>query len=36
MIYGIVDRKNHPYYTYMSRVFQAMNHAQLQYNWLIS
>lgn len=36
MIYSIVDRKNHEYYTYMSKVFQAIDNAQLQYNWLIS
>ena len=36
MTYGIIDRKNHKYYTYMSKVFQAMDNAQLQYNWLIT
>ena len=36
MTYGIIDRKNHKHYTYMSKVFQAMDHAQLQYNWLIT
>lgn len=36
MTYGIVDRKNHKYYTYMSKVFQAINNAQLQYNWLVT
>ena len=36
MTYGIIDRKNHKYYTYMSKVFQAINNAQLQYNWLIT
>ena len=36
MTYGIVDRKNRKYYTYMSEVFQAMDNAQLQYNWLIT
>ena len=36
MVYGIVDRGNHDYYTHMSKVFQAMDHAQLQYNWLIT
>ena len=29
MTYGIIDRKNHKYYTYMSKVFQAMDNAQL-------
>ena len=36
MTYGIIDRKNHKYHTYMSKVFQAMDNAQLQYNWLIT
>ena len=36
MIYGIIDRKNHEHYTYMSKFFQAMDNAQLQYNWLIT
>ena len=36
MTRGIVDRKNFQHYTYMSVVFQAMDHAQLQYNWLIT
>lgn len=36
MTYGIVDRMSHKYYTYMSKVFQAINNAQLQYNWLIT
>ena len=36
MTYGIVDRKNHKNYTYMSKVFHAMDNAQLQYNWLIT
>ena len=36
MTYGIIDRKNHKYYTYMSKVFQAIDNAQLQYNWLIT
>ncbi len=36
MTYGIIDRKNHEYYTYMSKVFQAIDNAQKQYNWLIT
>ena len=36
MTHGIVDRKNFQHYTYMSVVFQAMDHGQLQYNWLIT
>lgn len=36
MTYGIIDRKNHEYYTYMSKVFEALDHTQLQYNWLVT
>ena len=36
MPFGIIDRKNHKYYTYMSRVFQAIGNTQNQYNWLIT
>lgn len=36
MIYGIIDRKSQKYYTYMGKVFQAINNAQVQYNWLIT
>ena len=36
MIYGVIDRKNHKFYTYLSKVFQVINNAQNQYNWLIT
>lgn len=36
MTYGLVDRGNHKYYTYMSKVFEAINNAQNNYNWLIA
>ena len=36
MIYGLIDRNTHEYYTYMSIVFQAIKNKQTQYNWLIS
>ncbi len=36
MIYGLIDRKSHKSYTYMSTVFQAIENAQRQYNWLIT
>lgn len=36
MMYGIIDRKNQKYYTYMSKVFQAIDNVQKQYNWLIT
>lgn len=36
MIYGLIDRNIHEYYTYMSIVFKAIKNKQTQYNWLIS
>ncbi len=36
MIYGIVDRMNHKFYTHMSKVFHAIDNVQKQYNWLIT
>ena len=36
MTYGLVDRGNHKYYTYMSKVFEAISNAQNNYNWLIT
>ena len=36
MTYGIIDRKSHRFYTYMSAVFQAIENRQRQYNWLIA
>ncbi len=36
MIYGLVDRNIHEYYTHMGIVFQAIKNKQAQYNWLIS
>ena len=36
MIYGVIDRKNHIFYTYLSKVFQGINNAQKKYNWLIT
>ena len=36
MIYGLIDRKSHQYYTYMSKVFQAIDNVQTQYNWLVT
>ncbi len=35
MTYGLIDRKNHKYYTYLSDVFKALDNKQLEYNWLI-
>ena len=36
MAYGIIDRRSHHFYTYMAAVFQAIDNAQLQYNWLLA
>ena len=36
MPFGIIDRRNHKHYTHMSYVFQAINNAQTEYNWLIT
>lgn len=36
MIYGLIDRNNHKYYTYMSTVFEAIGNIQTQYNWLVT
>ena len=36
MTYGVIDRKNQKFYTYLSKVFQGINNAQKQYNWLIT
>ena len=36
MAYGLIDRKNHKFYTYLSKVFEAIENKQKDYNWLIS
>lgn len=36
MIYGLIDRKIHKYYTHMRVVFEAIGNAQDNYNWLIT
>ena len=36
MTYGVIDRKNQKFYTYLSKVFHGINNAQKQYNWLIT
>lgn len=32
MTYGLIDRKNHKFYTYMSTVFEAIGNVQKQFN----
>ena len=36
MIYGLIDRKQHDYYSYLGRIFKAINNAQKNYNWLVT
>lgn len=36
MIYGLIDQNIHEYYTYMNTVFDAIENAQKQYNWLVT
>ena len=36
MIYGLIDRNCHEFYTDMRSIFDAIENAQKQYNWLIT
>lgn len=36
MVYGAILEKGEPFYTSMNRVFQAIENAQTEYNWLIT
>lgn len=36
MIYGAILEKGEQYYTYMSKVFHAIENVQTEYNWLIT
>ena len=36
MVYGIFDRNQQDYYTYLSTVFEAIKDAQKNYNWLVT
>ena len=36
MVYGAVNRKDEKYYTYLKKLFDAINNKQLEYNWLIT
>ncbi len=35
MVYGVIDKKNHRHYTYLSKVFSGLGSEQNNYNWLI-
>ncbi len=36
MIYGAIDEHSKHHYTYLKDVFSAINHIQMDYNWLIT
>ena len=36
MVYGAILEKGEPYYTYLRKVFDAIENVQTQYNWLIT
>ena len=36
MVYGAINRKGEKYYTYLKKLFDAINNKQLEYNWLIT
>ncbi len=35
-VYGAVDRKGEQYYTYLKKLFDAIDNRQREYNWLIT
>ena len=36
MVYGAIDKKGESYYTYMGKVFAAIDNKQKEYNWLLT
>ena len=36
MVYGAINEKGEKYYTYLPKLFDAIDNAQKNYNWLIS
>lgn len=36
MVYGAISAKDEKYYTYLPKLFDAIENAQLNYNWLIT
>ncbi|MBQ2968531.1 MAG: hypothetical protein IJE10_10490 [Clostridia bacterium] len=36
MVYGAIDKKSETGYTYLKKIFRAMNGKQKEYNWLIT
>ena len=36
MVYGAISEEGEEYYTYLPKIFDAIDNAQLNYNWLIT
>ena len=36
MVYGAINEKGEKYYTYLKKVFDAIDNKQKEYNWLIT
>ena len=36
MVYGAINEKGEKYYTFLPKLFDAIDNAQLAYNWLIT
>ena len=36
MVYGAIDQKGEEYYTFLPKLFDAIDNAQFDYNWLIT
>ena len=36
MVYGAISRNDEKYYTYLKKVFEAIDNRQNDYNWLIT
>lgn len=36
MVYGAIDKKGEEFYTFLPKLFDAIDNAQLDYNWLIT
>lgn len=36
MVYGVINERGEKLYTYLSKLFESIDNAQLDYNWLIT
>lgn len=36
MVYGAINEKGEKFYTYLPKLFDVIDNAQLNYNWLIT